>query len=269
MKAWIKRHPHVRRVLLWNVRLLGPIFPVVSLAAVPKYVSFIFDLFKFRRLGGKAPIFDFYPCLFDKTFTTRVDHHYFYQAIWAFKRILESGTKKHVDVGSDAKFVGMLTTITDVTFVDIRPLKLPLERFSSKEGSILALPFSNGSISSLSSLHVIEHIGLGRYGDQIDPDGSRKAIKELLRVLAIGGDLYISCPIGKSRVYFNAHRVHTPQQIIGGLPSLSLVSFSVVDDVGNFYPDVSPNCWDGLEYGCGFFHFKNSGFVGDKMVVGV
>jgi hypothetical protein len=53
-----------------------------------------------------------------------------------------------------------------------------LENLFFKEGSILALPFESGSIKSLSSLCVVEHIGLGRYGDEIDPFGSESAIKE-------------------------------------------------------------------------------------------
>jgi hypothetical protein len=32
-------------------------------------------------------------------------------------------------------------------------------------------------------MHVVEHIGLGRYGDPIDPDGDLKAISELKRVV--------------------------------------------------------------------------------------
>ena len=68
----------------------------------------------------------------------------------------------------------MLTTITDVTFIDIRPLELKLDRYTGKKGSIVALPFGDGSVSSLSCLHVVEHVGLGRYGDPIDPDGSKK-----------------------------------------------------------------------------------------------
>src|SRR2546430_12288402 len=49
-------------------------------------------------------------------------------------------------------------------------------------------PFGDLELSSVSCLHVAEHIGLGRYGDAIDPLGTRKAIGELARVLAVDGD---------------------------------------------------------------------------------
>lgn len=219
-KTWIKAHRNVKRVILWVVRLLGPVFHVINVFALPRYVNFFIDWYRFLRSGGKAAILDFHPCIHDKTATTSIDSHYFYQALWAFKKILDSNTKHHVDVGSKVEFVGLLTTITDVTFIDIRPLELKLDRYTGKKGSILALPFNDSSVSSLSSLHVIEHIGLGRYGDPIDPNGTKKACRELQRIMVPGGNLYLSLPIGKPRVCFNAHRIHTAEQILSYFSSL-------------------------------------------------
>jgi SAM-dependent methyltransferase len=100
--------------------------------------------------------------------------------------------------------------------VDIRPLDLPLETLAFKEGSILNLPFDSDSVESLSSLCVVEHIGLGRYGDLLDPDGTEKAIAELKRVLKPTGNLYISLPLdNKNKVYFNAHRAFSENYIYG------------------------------------------------------
>jgi hypothetical protein len=57
-------------------------------------------------------------------------------------------------------------------------------------------------------MHVIEHIGLGRYGEALDPDGDLKAIRELVRVLAAGGNLLVVVPVGRPRIQFNAHRIY-------------------------------------------------------------
>jgi hypothetical protein len=35
-------------------------------------------------------------------------------------------------------------------------------------------------------MHVVEHVGLGRYGDALDPKGDARACAELARVLAQG-----------------------------------------------------------------------------------
>lgn len=255
MKNWIKSHLKIKRIVLCIIRLSSPVFNIFNILALPRYGNFFLDWCRFLRAGGKAAILEFYPCLNDKTAVTGIDAHYFYQAIWAFKKILGSNTKHHVDVGSKVDFVGLLTTITDVTFIDIRPLELKLDRYAGKKGSILALPFNDSSVSSLSSLHVIEHVGLGRYGDPIDSDGTKKACQELQRIMAPGGNLYLSLPVGKSRTCFNAHRVHAPKQILEYLPKLELRRFSVVDDEGNFHEDVSYSSWDNLTYGCGMFHF--------------
>ena len=197
-----------------------------------------------------------YPCLLDDTPSASYDSHYFYQDIWAFKRVLASGAAKHVDVGSRVDYVGFLTAVTSVTFVDIRPLSVDLERVECVRGSILAMPFEDGSCDSLSCLHVAEHIGLGRYGDSLNPLGTVEAAKELSRVLAPGGSLYFSVPIGRPRVCFNAHRVHSVEQILGYFPTVDLTGFSCVDDRGAFHDDADPAVLTGASYACGMFHFK-------------
>ena len=51
------------------------------------------------------------PSLFDDLVKTPFDPHYFYQDIWAFKRILKLGSDSHFDVGSKVYFIGFLTVI--------------------------------------------------------------------------------------------------------------------------------------------------------------
>src|SRR5262249_35488597 len=155
--------------------------------------------------------------------STPFDAHYFYQAVWAMERIARCRAGMHIDIGSDIKFVGMLTTHLPVTFIDIRPLKAQVMQLSSLAADITNLPFRDGSIQSLSSLHVAEHIGLGRYGDALNPSGTRQACIELARVLAIGGNLFFSTPIGRERVCFNAHRIHNPTRILNYFGALELV----------------------------------------------
>ena len=143
-----------------------------------------------------------------------------------------------------------------MTFIDIRPFLANLENFEMKKGSILSLPFENNSVPSLSCLHVAEHVGLGRYGDFLDPQGTKKACKELSRILAVNGNLYFSLPVGKSRVCFNAHRIHTPEQILDYFRELKLIEFSGVDDKGNFLRNIKPCNLSKANYACGMFWFK-------------
>jgi SAM-dependent methyltransferase len=156
---------------------------------------------------GKPPARYLQPCIGEDTEETEVEPIYYYQDSWAFEKIVNNRPSWHVDVGSHHTFVSFLSKILPVFFVDIRPPSLPLDTLQFQQGSILALPFRDASVPSLSSLCVIEHIGLGRYGEPLDAYGSEKAIRELKRVVMPGGDLYLSFPLDdEDRTYFNAHR---------------------------------------------------------------
>lgn len=150
------------------------------------------------------------PSLLDETAQTPLDTTYFFQDAWAFERILTASPPEHVDVGSHHKFVSLLSRVMPVTMIDIRPLPVQLPGLNFRPGSITDLPFSDMSLASVSSICVVEHIGLGRYGDPLDPDGTEKAIAELKRVTGPGGNLYLSVPIDdENRTYYDAHRAFT------------------------------------------------------------
>jgi SAM-dependent methyltransferase len=76
---------------------------------------------------------------------------------------------------------------------------------------------------------VIEHIGLGRYGDPLDPLGSLKACNELARVIKPGGNLYISVPIEDNpKTYFNAHRSFHEEWLLGHFSQFSVQDKSYI-----------------------------------------
>lgn len=84
---------------------------------------------------------------------------------------------------------------------------------------------------SLSCLHTIEHFGLGRYGDPIEPDGHLKGLAQLKQMVAPGGILYLSTPIGPKRVEFNAHRVTAASTLIGWFDKgWHIERFAVIND---------------------------------------
>lgn len=172
---------------------------------------------------------DIYPCLGDDTGETPIEPIYFYQDTWAFEKILKNKPKNHIDVASHHLFIAFLSKVIPVTMVDIRPLSLPLNTLNFQKGTILNLPFADESIDSLSSLCVVEHIGLGRYGDPLDPEGTEKAIKELKRVIKPAGHLYLSLPIDdENRTYFNAHRAFKEEYLESLFHPLKIVDKSYI-----------------------------------------
>jgi SAM-dependent methyltransferase len=245
--------------LLWGHRLISQVVdPVAAVRAVVHYFGFLADWLRYRRLPGaeRLRLADAYPQLHDRTSTTAIDFHYFYTNGWAMRRIVASAPERHTDIGSQAIFVNLLASVVPVEFLDYRPVEARLSGLSCTAGSILALPYPDRSLKSVSCLHVIEHIGLGRYGDPLDPEGSKSAAYELARVLAPGGFLYLAAPVGRSRVCFNAHRIHSVAQIIALFAGLQLVELSGVHDDGRFVEHAGPEEFSDSSYACGFFLFQ-------------
>jgi hypothetical protein len=241
--------------------LIEPILSFHKLrVAVPRYLRYFSDWYRYTNLphAESLRLEDGHPCLFDNAETTPYDPHYFYQAVWASRLLARSGVRAHVDLGSDVRFIGPLTAIIPmVTFIDVRPVKARTSGLHCIAASAAQLPFPDRSIPSLSCLHVAEHIGLGRYGDALDPTGTRRACAEMARVLAPHGDLFLSLPVGRPRVCFNAHRIHTPRQIMSYLGTLDLVEFSVVDDHGQFHEKADLDEMEHANYACGLFWLKS------------
>lgn len=157
---------------------------------------------------------DLYPCLHDRTTITPIDRHYIYHPAWAARVIARTSPARHIDISSTLHFSTMLSAFVETEFYDYRPAEVELDRFYSAKADLTQLFFEDDSVPSLSCMHTVEHIGLGRYGDPIDYDADLKAMKELARVLAPGGNLLFVTPIGKEdKIHFNAHRIYTARAI--------------------------------------------------------
>ena len=254
----------IRALGLWSVVQqfgLDPVRFVTSVARLPQYTR---DLVRFRRQAARAqhriPIRSLKPELGDYSDSAGMARgHYFHQDLWAARRIFALRPDQHLDVGSRIDgFVAHLLSFMPVKVVDVRPLlsDVPGLEFVQSDATSLDA-WSDNSMMSVSSLHAVEHFGLGRYGDPIDPDGSFKAMRALSRVLKPGGRLYFSVPIGVERIEFNAHRVFSPETILDTFlqSGLSLVRFDAVDDHGALRTDVQPSDFARAEYACGLFEF--------------
>jgi SAM-dependent methyltransferase len=244
-----RRLPPIAQLAVWRA---GRVAEAVVGAA-----HFAASAISYRRLAGaeRMRFRDFYPALHDRTPTSPFDPHYFFQDVWAARHIAAAHPPTHVDVGSRVDFVGFLTALTEVVFVDIRPLLVELRGFTCVQGSVTNLPFADASLESVSCLHVAEHAGLGRYGDPLDPHGTLKAVQELQRVLAVGGQLLFSMPVGRPRLCFNAHRVHDPSSVVDMFDGLALRDFAAVTDEGDFRIDLEPAELARARYACGLYRF--------------
>lgn len=252
-------------ILRFTARLLSPFVGIPSIrqirSALTGYGPFLMEYLRYRRNSQEqVRLRDISPQLADRGSSSQSGRgEYFWQDIWGVDKVLAAKPEKHVDVGSRIDgFAAFLSRFMPVEYVDIRKADLGLPGFNEIEGSILALPYPDSTVSSISSLHVLEHIGLGRYGDPMDPDGSWKGIKELSRVLAKNGNLYLGIPIGQPRVEFNANRILDPVEVISfaegcGLTCREFSAYERGKDriIGN----VNPADYKNAPYALGLFNF--------------
>ena len=202
---------------------------------------------------------DFLRCLDDNTEFTGFDAHYIYHPAWAARVVKKINPKYHIDISSTPHFCSILSAFIDVKFYDYRPAKLNLNNLTSEKIDLTDIFFDDNSVECISCMHTIEHIGLGRYGDPINPQGDIKAIDELKRITKSGGNLLLVFPVGKPKIMFNAHRIYSFEMIIELMDGFTLKEFSMVYDNQEFIENANPEDVKNQKYACGCFWFiKNN-----------
>jgi len=181
----------------------------------PGFSWYLKDIVEYMNMPGHESRITLEPFLDEKIPQTTIDKYYFYQDTWAARKIFEIHPSRLLDIGSTALLVGILSQFVSTISVDVRPLPVTIPGLECISGTITELPFESRSIELASAMCVIEHIGLGRYGDKVDALGSVKAISEISRVIAPGGSVLFSVPVSHTnQVAFNAHRIFTKQSIL-------------------------------------------------------
>lgn len=205
---------------------------------------------------------DLFYCPGDSTSTTAFDRHYVYHTAWAARMLRNYPVKKHVDISSSLVWCTIVSAFNPIVFYDYRPATIRLDQLECDHVDITKLPFPDQSIESLSCMHVVEHIGLGRYGDPLNPIGDRLAMAELKRVLAPGGRLYFVVPLGQPKTAFHGHRIYSFSQISNAFKGLALEQFAFiyengVDGLDGLVEKPSMKDIEKEKFGCGCFLFMN------------
>jgi hypothetical protein len=204
----------------------------------------------------------FYPILNERFSEGGVmSGHYFHQDLLIAKKIYNNAPVRHIDIGSRIDgFVAHVASFREIEIFDIREINSSVKNITFKQADLMKLPDNmKECCDSLSALHVIEHFGLGRYGDPIDINGHLSAINNLYTMLKPNGRFYFSVPIGKQRIEFNAHRVFSIKYLLEILSGKFIIdNFNYVDDNGDLFEnaqltDESVNSNFDCKYGCGIF----------------
>jgi SAM-dependent methyltransferase len=197
----------------------------------------------------------------NRTSQTPFDRQYIYHTAWAVRQLVRHRPAEHVDISSSLYFVALGSAVVPMRHLDYRPPLLALSNLECGAGDLTALPFASGTVPSLSCMHVIEHIGLSRYGDPLDPQGDLKAARELTRVLAPGGRFLFATPVGRRRVCFNGHRIYSFEMVCQLFPELKLEEWALIPEnpPDGLVQNAAPELINRQNYACGCFAFRKQG----------
>lgn len=231
-----------------------------SIRSMPRYIR---DLFRFRAAGYSGKL-ELVPCLHDwNEEGGETNNEYFWQDLIVARKIFDAKPDRHVDIASRVDgFVAHVASFREIEVFDIRPIttKIPGVLFKQADLMESSASFTN-YCDSLSCLHALEHFGLGRYGDPIDPKGYESGLRNMIDILCSGGIFYLSVPVGIERVEFNANRVFNPNTIVNIAQDIGLTlhSFSLFTaDSGLVEVDINNEellAISKIHYGLGIFSF--------------
>jgi hypothetical protein len=169
-----------------------------SLRGIPRYVR---DIICFR--SSYKGRFELRPCLHDWYEEGAViKDEYFWQDLLVAKKIFEASPAKHVDIGSRVDgFVTHVASFREIEVFDIRPITMQIPGVIFQQADLMKpIVGMVDYCDSLSCLNALEHFGLGRYGDLIDPKGFERGFINMASLLKNDGVFLVSLLIWPQRI---------------------------------------------------------------------
>lgn len=244
----------------------NPLRIMVKLSSKP--IAFRKDYVKFKSMASDDDYFPIKannPQLDDKEDEAgNIKSTYFIQDLYVAQKIYENKPIKHVDIGSRIDgLVAHVATFRNIEVFDIRRMESTIKNVLFRQADLTdEETITYNYCDSVSCLHALEHFGLGRYGDKLDPIGHKKGFDNITKMLQPGGTFYFSVPMGKQRIEFNAHRVFGLQYLLDWVKKdYDIKSFAYISDDKTLYENVMvtqdlilSDC--GCNLGCAIFELK-------------
>lgn len=191
------------------------------------------ELFKDYTMNGKIPVFDWYLDGTKKSvvwtndyineYVSRMtpnnianncegisgyDNHICVNLVKAFN-IYDIKNKNIAVVGSETPWIeAILINLNNrVTTIEYNVPECNYDRLECKD-YFNFFEKNSDSFDAIVTYSSIEHSGLGRYGDPLDPLGDIKTMKVIHNNLKKDGIVVWGAPVGKDALTWNAHRVY-------------------------------------------------------------
>ena len=260
MKWYKGKRIYLRRINIF-LELFG--FQIKKILDLKHIFRYLIGLHKFYKSGGKVN--NIYPILrdYDSDAGGELMNHLFHSDLLTSQYVFEAKPNNHLDVGSRIDgLVSQIASFRKIDVVDIRPLDIkPHKNINFIKGDICDVNFIEKQTikyDSISSIGCIAHIGLGRYGEEIDINGHLKAIKNLSEMIEKNGKIYFMAPVGNEGSEFNAHRIFKPDSIIDIFQknNCTLEKFHLINDEGNLQLDTNLKENMNYNFAGGYYVFK-------------
>ena len=173
--------------MYYYIKLFG-LDPLFLFNTLKNSIFYLRDYIILRNQKGSNVDFPFgklFPILNERHSESGImNGHYFHQDLLIAKKIYNSSPKRHIVIGSRTDgFVAHVALFREIEIIDIREQKSNVNNITFTKLDLMSLPVNMlECCDSISSLHAIEHFGLGRYGDPIDYNGHLKAISKITKI---------------------------------------------------------------------------------------
>ena len=122
--------------------------------------------------------------------------------------------KSHI-IGKDVAVIGSLRPWLEAIIINMGAKSVTTVEYNKPTSTDLIKTItydeftkSNDKYDAIFSYSSIEHSGLGRYGDPLNPNGDLETMSYIHSHLNDNGLVFIGVPVGKDALVWNAHRVY-------------------------------------------------------------
>lgn len=150
--------------------------------------------------------------------------------------------QKVLDAGSyGSPFALIVASLGFKVFgIDLIPWIINFPGYTHVVADLKKLSFDENYFDVITAMSTIEHCGLPRFDEKSVKDGDIKSVKELYRVVKLGGFLILTVPFASnSALYQNKHRVYnrkTFTRLIGKFHIIKTEYFAPIIDSRTFQP---------------------------------